>query len=399
MTTAAQVEANQRNAQKSTGPRTEEGKEQSRANALKHGMSSNGPVADASRRELAEDRKHKFRRELDPQGAFKTYLVDQIAESSVLTEICGANLNAALAREASRALDCWDDDRRLDAAILADKLPKKPEVVILKLKRTRHGCEYLIARWIILAGFLERETAWTPELKSQALDMLGVEHLHRSGPTQLDPIDGLDVNCHLKELVTTQVTQLRAKVTDFLASADEDDQKSAIAGTNAFLSRDVQLILRYRMASCREVSRLLKEFYRKPKPGSQIDHERIDDMRADETSVRPVIAPDEEVEGDPRFFADGRPNVDYLQLGERLEGMSVARFHWLQETGQISMDLELPAVRISEIGEIRVRETNPISDCETNPISASDLARESTRPGGNRRARRRRARELATAGR
>jgi hypothetical protein len=41
MATAAQVEANQRNAQKSTGPRTEEGKNRSRLNALDHGCRAN----------------------------------------------------------------------------------------------------------------------------------------------------------------------------------------------------------------------------------------------------------------------------------------------------------------------------------------------------------------------
>jgi len=38
--TAAQIEANRRNAQKSTGPKTERGKARARRNAITHGMTA-----------------------------------------------------------------------------------------------------------------------------------------------------------------------------------------------------------------------------------------------------------------------------------------------------------------------------------------------------------------------
>ena len=40
MATAAQIEANRRNAQRSTGPKTDEGKDRVRRNAFKHGMTA-----------------------------------------------------------------------------------------------------------------------------------------------------------------------------------------------------------------------------------------------------------------------------------------------------------------------------------------------------------------------
>ena len=51
MATEAQIRANQANAALSTGPKTAEGKEQSRRNSLKHGLTGAGvvmPEADAA---------------------------------------------------------------------------------------------------------------------------------------------------------------------------------------------------------------------------------------------------------------------------------------------------------------------------------------------------------------
>ncbi len=54
MTTDAKTRANRRNALRSTGPRTAEGKAQSRQNAYKHGLSISVDAADPEVEELAE---------------------------------------------------------------------------------------------------------------------------------------------------------------------------------------------------------------------------------------------------------------------------------------------------------------------------------------------------------
>src|SRR5215211_1436233 len=74
--------ANRANAQKSTGPKTREGRAASRMNALKHGLLSqevlvSGPHRPESEAELfaLHDR---FRNELQPMGPMELMLVDQI---------------------------------------------------------------------------------------------------------------------------------------------------------------------------------------------------------------------------------------------------------------------------------------------------------------------------------
>jgi hypothetical protein len=58
MTSVAQIEANRRNAKKSTGPRTDAGKNGSRFNALKHAMAARLPVLPG---EDASDFENKMR--------------------------------------------------------------------------------------------------------------------------------------------------------------------------------------------------------------------------------------------------------------------------------------------------------------------------------------------------
>lgn len=77
------LEANRRNAQMSTGPRTEEGKSQSRRNALKHGILA--PALLITEGEHAEDPAEfdellgALSRDLAPVGRLEEMLVEKIA--------------------------------------------------------------------------------------------------------------------------------------------------------------------------------------------------------------------------------------------------------------------------------------------------------------------------------
>ena len=439
MATARQIEANRQNAQKSTGPLTDEGKEIARGNSFRHGMSATGPVANAKRAALVAERKRTFHLELAPQGTLKAFLVDQIAETSVCINVCVNNLNTAFDRTSRIALFGWDDDRQHDVALLAGSLPGKPEQVIWKLKKTRHGCEYLINRWGVLAGILQRKSVWDAELRSQALDMLGVEHAHRTGPTALDPAEGTDELTHLLDLIQAQLNGLRDKVSRYLAEEDVYDRKQALEGVDVFRSRDVQLIMRYRGSMMRDMFKLLKEFHRKPKSASNI-HPSLqdDDDETDEVEFQAerelnsepeseaascAAAPESELFPVIPVTADEGPTQRAITIlnatvgkrpGERLEDMSPARLRWLQGMGQMPLDAVVPnqppvgwkykptdeqfAFSSCETKPISVGETNPISPRTFAPMVLKTTNSGQTRPM-NRAARRQLARRVATSGR
>src|SRR5579862_5014842 len=82
MTTLKQVEANRRNAAFSTGPRTEEGKKKSAANALRHGLTSDTPLLPTEDPARYDEFRARLTSDLGPQGATEESLVEEIVDLS-----------------------------------------------------------------------------------------------------------------------------------------------------------------------------------------------------------------------------------------------------------------------------------------------------------------------------
>ena len=78
MTSDKQIEANRRNARKSTGPRTQEGKARVGNNAVKHGLLSQDVLVPREDREALRELSERLREELEPVGELEDMLVDRI---------------------------------------------------------------------------------------------------------------------------------------------------------------------------------------------------------------------------------------------------------------------------------------------------------------------------------
>ncbi|MCC7497580.1 MAG: hypothetical protein IT160_08395 [Bryobacterales bacterium] len=77
-TSQARIEANRRNAQKSTGPRTEEGKFRVSQNATTHGLTARHVVLDEESAEAFYTLRRKMLEDLAPEGEIECQLAEQM---------------------------------------------------------------------------------------------------------------------------------------------------------------------------------------------------------------------------------------------------------------------------------------------------------------------------------
>jgi hypothetical protein len=82
MTTPKQIEANRRNAKKSSGPKTTRGKGITKLNALKHGLCAEQVVIPGEEPKDFEALRQRLTREIGPEDLIEEQLVDWIALSS-----------------------------------------------------------------------------------------------------------------------------------------------------------------------------------------------------------------------------------------------------------------------------------------------------------------------------
>src|SRR5690349_13553612 len=98
----------QRNAQKSTGPKTPEGKAKSRANALKHGLTGAGVVQKKSVKKQIAERVEQWRNKIVPVDAVEDAMVVRSAIASVRLDRCLKQELADLKDRKRRAGQRWE---------------------------------------------------------------------------------------------------------------------------------------------------------------------------------------------------------------------------------------------------------------------------------------------------
>jgi len=211
---------------RSGGPRTAEGKEASRRNALKRGLRSKIVFPDDVEA-LVEQRTRDFIAEFAPASPYENVLVRDMAVSSVRIERCASLSVADLVRVADRAEFRWEYDRRMSVEDYAVKLPKDPERIAFGLRRTRQGTDFLIEHWDILRAIAREIGRWDDDQRRLAFDMLGIAHELRN--TTIDVPAGDDAP-RLIALADAQITMLREEQESILDDMDDAERAMAMAG-------------------------------------------------------------------------------------------------------------------------------------------------------------------------
>ena len=175
-TSEARIRANQANAAKSTGPRTPEGKERSRANGQTHGMTGAGVVVPEDDRAAVDRLAATLLQEMAPKTTLGAQLVLTMARLSVRMERASRHESAAVAIRVRHASEAFEEERFDLAARLLEGLGDDPAGNLRRLRAMPEGVDRLVEAWGDLRADLARpgRPTWTPAHLERAAHLIGL---------------------------------------------------------------------------------------------------------------------------------------------------------------------------------------------------------------------------------
>ena len=175
----ARAEASRTNGRRSQGPITPEGKERSRGNGCKDGLTGKGLVLPPDAGAEVDRREEEYARVLRPADELERSLVRQMALGAWRGEELARRITRHDARTGAARVTDWEYDGQLGAVELGRKLRDDPEGVVARLLGSSAGCAWLIDRWRLLGhGLLADDgdgpgCAWTDADLALAVDLVG----------------------------------------------------------------------------------------------------------------------------------------------------------------------------------------------------------------------------------
>lgn len=198
MATAAQIEANRRNAAHSTGPTSDQGKARSRLNAYRNGSRSRiiMPGLPHENPERIQQRTEQYLDDLQPRDSMELDLVHQMARLSLAVERAERMEIAHMADRVNQATKQRLEEptaeqrkqvRELGRKLLyiaaaedikVDRVPPRgddPAQLVDELEASSEGCRWLLERWDEYRCLLERQVKWDEPMLLRFFRLQGKE--------------------------------------------------------------------------------------------------------------------------------------------------------------------------------------------------------------------------------
>jgi hypothetical protein len=259
MASEKQIAANLQNSKLSSGPKSTHGKMRSASNSTKHGLASQSPDIEAEFSPEFLDRRARWGAEQNPEGEAAEFALDRAVAATFRIERCEHALNEHIATVQQRAKLTWVEDQAVEAAAIFARLGKDPILASRQLQTTLAGVVLLMETWLLLAGLLEPGKDWSESERSRALDLLGIDPDLRNGRTPIDAPEGTDPVVLHEALALDELDRLESLRDQSLIPLDEMDQRQAMKGDIAMLSKPAKLLLRYEREAWNHFNKSMKE--------------------------------------------------------------------------------------------------------------------------------------------
>jgi hypothetical protein len=282
------IEANRRNAMKSTGPRTAEGKLRSRRNGLRHGLAAEVLVPQEDR--AAYDATiARWDREAGPCNVVEEHLIRRAAAGAVRLDRIERARESTREETARKAVRSWEARMQARARKLAQGLDADPSNVLVDLESTAFGCDWLIRQWQAIDATLRLGKGWDQRFLARVHRLLGLpEGLPGPGadgevrllwilaaamsPRSITPLPRSDDEVNLptepeparialRELIADRVDRLEALREESWSLVEGPERDAIVArALAADTSKEGQLLHRYEVAADRSTNAAIRLF-------------------------------------------------------------------------------------------------------------------------------------------
>jgi hypothetical protein len=287
-----QIAANRQNSLRSTGPTSDSGKEISRRNGLKHGLTGEGIVLTREDEAQVASLRDELQAEMRPKTKLGQLLLGQLASRFVRLDKCKKRESAATAIRVRNSGFAFEDARRAEVEALFAQLDADPVNGVRKLIRTSEGTLRLIQALTRLRDKLTRTDrgSWN-QLDHDRLERYAGRETAPFGSylfrltraimgelTRLEPQEGagLDDAARKAWAVSQMLERIDVELAAHQAHFETFDPnlpaiERAEAADLALIdpSNEASLLRKYEEAAERSLFRTLKEFHKAEGEGTE----------------------------------------------------------------------------------------------------------------------------------